>query len=167
MQVKRSQTLPPQKTVLFICTGNACRSQMAEALLRHTAGDKFEALSAGTRPAGFVHPLALKTLESMGVSTAGLESKHVEELTDRPINIAITVCDNAAAECPTTLAADLQAHWALPDPSFYQGTDEERLEFCSSVAERLLKKIKGLAKMQFEKQSREQLSLILKQLADI
>ncbi len=159
--------MPPRKTVLFICTGNACRSQMAEALLRHTAGEKFEALSAGTRPAGFVHPLALKTLESMGVSTAGLESKHVEELTDRPINIAITVCDNAAAECPPTLAADIQAHWALPDPSFYQGTEEERLEFCGSVAERILKKIRGLAKLRFEEHSKEQISLILKQLADI
>ena len=159
--------MPPRKTVLFICTGNACRSQMAEALLRHTAGEKFEALSAGTRPAGFVHPLALKTLESMGVPTDGLVSKHVEDLTDRPINIAITVCDNASAECPPSLAADIQAHWALPDPSFLAGTEEERLDFCGSVAERILKKIKGLSKLRFEEHSKEQLSLILKQLADI
>ena len=154
-------------TVLFVCTGNSCRSQMAEALLRHEAGDRFEALSAGTRPAGVVQPIALATLEEMGVSTEGLYSKHVDEVMDRPINIAITVCDNASAECPALLPADFKVHWGVPDPTFHPGTDEERMVFCREVAERLRRKITELTALRFDGQDRELLLKALSALARI
>ncbi len=140
---------------------------MAEALLRHEAGDRFEALSAGTRPAGVVQPIALATLEELGVSTAGLHSKHLDEVADRPINIAITVCDNASAECPTQLPAALKVHWGLPDPTFHPGTDEERLAFCHEVAERLRSKMVKLAALRFEGQDRKLLLEALTELASI
>lgn len=157
--------MPRPKTVLFICTGNACRSQMAEALLRDVAGDRFCVLSAGTRPAGFVHPLALQTLQAMGVSTEGLESKPVEQIADRPIDIAITVCDNASAECPTWLRSGVQAHWALPDPSFHPGTEAEREEFCRQVGQRILKKVQALAALPIERLAPEELRARLESLA--
>ncbi len=166
-QAKTEIALSHPTTVLFVCTGNSCRSQMAEALLRHVAGDRFEALSAGTRPAGVVQPLALETLQKMGVCTEGLRSKHIEEFADRPVNIAITVCDNASAECPTWLGADIRVHWGLPDPTFAQGTDEERLVFCTEVAERILKKVTRLAMIRFDRYSKAKLNEILNRLADL
>ena len=150
--------MPQQKrTVLFICTGNSCRSQMAEAILRHVAGDKFEALSGGTRPAGVVQPIAIRALERMGVPTDGLESKHLDQFADHPVNIAITVCDNASAECPAWLGADIKVHWALPDPTFHPGSEEERDAFCTEIAERIQDKVTRLADMRLEEYSRDEL----------
>ncbi len=146
-----------KRTVLFICTGNSCRSQMAEAILRHVAGDKFEALSGGTRPAGVVQTIALRTLERMGVSTDGLESKHLDRFADYPVNIAITVCDNASAECPSWLGADIKVHWGLPDPTFHPGSEDEGEDFCTEIAERIRAKVTRLANMRLEECSREEL----------
>ncbi len=133
--------------------------------MRHHANEKFEALSAGTRPAGLVQPIALQTLEDMGVSTEGLRSKHIEEFADRPVNIAVTVCDNASAECPPWLGADLQVHWGLPDPTFHEGTDEERLTVCKDVAQRLEAKVFRLAKLEFHGHRKADLKKILDQLS--
>ena len=146
-----------KRTVLFICTGNSCRSQMAEAILRHVAGDKFEAVSGGTRPAGVVQPIAIRTLEKMGVPTDGLESKHLDQFADYPVNIAITVCDNASAECPSWLGADIKVHWGLPDPTFHPGSEEEREAFCTEVAERIRAKVIRLANLRLDQYSREEL----------
>ncbi len=146
-----------KRTVLFICTGNSCRSQMAEAILRHVAGDKFEVLSGGTRPAGVVQPIAIRALEKMGVPADGLESKHLDRFADCPVNIAITVCDNASAECPSWLGADIKVHWGLPDPTFHPGSEEEREAFCTEIAERIRAKVTRLARMRIEECSREEL----------
>ncbi len=156
-----------KKTVLFVCTGNACRSQMAEALLRYVAPDSFVSLSAGTRPAGMVHPIAVQTLHNMGVSTDDLESKHWEEFLDRPIDICITVCDNASAECPTWPGQTVQGHWALPDPAFFAGTEEERLEFAQLVADRILAKVTKLSKLPLSTMSPSEISDRLELLAEI
>ncbi len=156
-----------KRTVLFICTGNSCRSQMAEAILRHVAGDKFEALSGGTRPAGVVQPIAIRALERMGVPTDGLESKHLDQFADHPVSIAITVCDNASAECPSWLAADIKVHWGLPDPTFHPGSEEERDAFCTEIAERILKKVTRLATIRFDQCSKAKLGEILNSLADL
>ena len=156
-----------KRTVLFICTGNSCRSQMAEAILRHVAGDKFEALSGGTRPAGVVQPIAIRALERMGVPTDGLESKHLDQFADYPVNIAITLCDNASAECPSCLGADIKVHWGLPDPTFYPGSEEERDAFCTEIAERILKKVTSLATIRFAQCTKAKLSEILNSLADL
>ncbi|MCH8878493.1 MAG: arsenate reductase ArsC [Planctomycetes bacterium] len=156
-----------KRTVLFICTGNSCRSQMAEAILRHVAGDKFEALSGGTHPAGVVQPIAIRALEKMGVPTDGLESKHLDQFADYPVNIAITVCDNASAECPSWLAADIKVHWGLPDPTFHAGDEDEREAFCTEIAERILKRVTRLVTIRFDQFSKAKLSEILNSLADL
>lgn len=131
--------------VLFLCTGNSCRSQMAEALLRHTGGDAFEALSAGSHPAGFVHPLAVEAMRRLEVPVDNLSSKSWDVFADRPVDVVITLCDNAAEErCPVFPGDPLRVHWSLPDPALYVGTDADRLEFALRVAERLAAKVRGL-----------------------
>jgi arsenate reductase len=131
--------------VLFLCTANSCRSQMAEALLRHLGGQRFEALSAGSHPSGFIHPLATDALMRLGVPVAGQTSKSWDDFVGQPIDAVITVCDAAAAQaCPVFPGNPMQVPWFLPDPVYYPGTDEERLAFTLSVAERLRTKIEGL-----------------------
>ena len=125
-------------TVLFLCTGNSARSQMAESLLRHTAGDRFEVHSAGTEPKG-VHPLTIRVLEEIGVNTAGLRSKSVSEYLGRSsINYLIVVCDNADRECPTVWPGmGARLFWPFPDPAATTGTDEEKLEQFRSVRDEI------------------------------
>jgi len=133
------------KKILFLCTGNSCRSQMAEALLRHICGDAFESLSAGSQPAGFIHPLAEAAMENLGISLAGQSSKSWDEFADVPIDVVITLCDSAAAEtCPNWIGSPLAVHWSMPDPAFHLGDEAERIEFASRVAKRLEAKIRGL-----------------------
>jgi len=115
--------------VLIVCTGNAARSQMAEALLARLGDDRFEVASAGSRPAGFVHPLALVALVERGLDVAGLRSKGVDELFagGARFDLVITVCDDAAVDCPTFPGAKHTVHWGLPDPSWAVGGEAERL----------------------------------------
>lgn len=133
--------------VLFVCTGNCCRSQMAEAIGRSVAGDQFEFLSCGSHPAGFVHPLSLMTLESMGIPTEDLESKSWDAFLDQDIAIAITVCDSAAQTCPVFPGGGIKVHWPLEDPSQYPGDEEEQLDFCKRIAARIKLKIERMGKV--------------------
>ncbi len=117
-----------KRTVLFICTHNSARSQMAESILRKLGGHDFEALSAGTHPT-HVHPLALKVLEEKGYPTDGLRSKVTEEFLDREISIVVTVCDNAKEACPFFPGAVRYLHRSFADPTSARTSDEEeRLE---------------------------------------
>lgn len=137
--------MPDKRKILFICTGNSCRSQMAEAVLRHLGGDRFDAHSAGTCPAGYVHPLALEAMRQMDIPTNDLVSKSWGDFTDTPFDAVITVCDAAAGEtCPTWSGNPITAHWALPDPAYHLGTEEQRIEFALRVSRRLHTKIQGL-----------------------
>lgn len=141
--------------VLFLCTGNSCRSQMAEALLRQIGGDGFEALSAGSHPAGFVHSLALEAMRRMDVPVANLVSKSWNEFADRSVDAVITLCDDAAEElCPAWPGDPLCVHWSLPDPAYFVGSEEDRIEFTLRVAERLAAKIRGLAAMDWSQPRR-------------
>lgn len=150
--------MPKPYTVLFLCTGNSCRSQMAEALLRHLGGEKFQALSAGSHPAGYVHELALETMRRMGVSTAGLYSKSWDEFVATPIDIVLTLCDHAAGQtCPAFPGPAVRAHWSLPDPAFAQGTEDQRMAFAMQVASRLRGWIEKLSRLPIEKLSPQQL----------
>ncbi len=134
--------------VLFLCTGNSCRSQMAEAILRHLGRGRFEASSAGSHPAGFVHLLAIDALKAMGIPLADQTSKSWDSFVGGPVDVVITVCDAAAAQaCPVFPGSPLSAHWSLPDPVYHPGTDDERLAFALSVAERLRTKIEGLVQL--------------------
>ena len=132
--------------VLFLCTGNSCRSQMAEAILRQLGGDRFEALSAGSHPAGFVHPLAIDAMSRLNIPLTNQTSKSWSEFTDMRLDVVVTLCDAAAAAeaCPVLSGSPMTAHWSLPDPVYHPGTDDERLEFTLLIAERLRTKIAGL-----------------------
>ena len=109
--------------VLFLCTGNSCRSILAEAVFNHLAPTGFQAFSAGSRPVGFVHPQALDLLARAGISTAGLSSKSWEALPQVP-NLIVTVCGNAAGEtCPVLLSSVPSVHWGVDDPAAVSGAE--------------------------------------------
>jgi arsenate reductase len=112
------------REVLFLCTGNSCRSQMAEAIVNARLGDAWHAVSAGTAPVGYVHPLAVRALAAIGIEHVG-RSKHVDEFRDVPFDLVVTVCDAAAEECPLWLGKDRRMHLNFPDPAKATGTEEE------------------------------------------
>lgn len=111
--------------VLILCTGNSCRSILGEATFNHLAPAGWHAISAGSKPAGYVHPRSLALLEREGISTAGYHSKSWDNLPVTP-DIVITVCGSAAGEtCPAYLGPVMRAHWGVEDPAHATGTDEE------------------------------------------
>src|SRR5437588_8944751 len=112
--------------VLFICTHNSARSQMAEGLLRHLGGERFEAFSAGTE-ATHVRPLAIKTMGELGIDISGQQSKTLDRYLNEPFDEVITVCDTAAEACPIFPGAAHRRHWSFPDPSKATGSEEEQL----------------------------------------
>ena len=122
--------------VLFLCTHNSARSQMAEGLLRHLAGDRFEAMSAGTE-ATHVRPLAIQAMEEIGVDISGQESKTLERYLQEPFDHVITVCDDANEACPFFPGATDRLHWSFEDPSKAEGSEEERLAVFRSVRDRI------------------------------
>lgn len=126
--------------VLILCTGNSCRSIMAEAIWRHLAGDKYEVQSAGTHPKG-VHPLTLRVLAERGVSVAGLRSKSVAELDTADVDLLITVCDSARDNCPYLPGNFQRLHWPFDDPPAFQGTEEEQLAVFRRVRDEIWHKI--------------------------
>ena len=116
----------PRKRVLFLCTGNSCRSQMAEGLLRHRAGGRMDAASAGTNPVG-LNPGAVTVMAELEIDISTQESKHVDSLVGEAFDYAITVCDNAREACPVFPGETKQLHWSFDDPAKAEGTEEERL----------------------------------------
>jgi arsenate reductase len=112
--------------ILYICTHNRCRSILSEAITRHLASDLIEARSAGSQPAGEVHPASLKALRAAGIDTSGLQSQSWNELESFAPDLVVTVCDSAAGEsCPLWFGKALKVHWGLEDPSKLTGTEEE------------------------------------------
>ena len=131
---------PTRKKVLFLCTGNSCRSQMAEAIVNARLGDAWQAFSAGTKPAGYVHPKALLVLDEIGIHHPG-RSKLVDEFRDMDLDLVVTVCDSAAEDCPLWLGKGKRVHLGFPDPAKTLGTEEEITQSFRSVRddmERLL-----------------------------
>ena len=112
-------------TVLILCTGNSCRSQMAEGILRSVAGDVLDAQSAGSEPAGYVHPLAICAMADIGIDISANTSKHMNELLSCEVETVITVCDNADQACPTFPGQSYRHHWPFPDPAKVKGTEVE------------------------------------------
>jgi arsenate reductase len=106
-----------KKRVLFLCTGNAARSQMAEAIARAFHGEVLEVVSAGSRPAGFVHPMAIRAMADIGVDIHDAESKSAERFLDDAFDAVVTVCDSAAQDCPSWPGATRLEHWSIEDPS--------------------------------------------------
>lgn len=131
--------------VLFLCTGNSARSIIAESLLRHWGGHRFEAHSAGSEPTGAVQPLALELLQRSGLPTDGLTSKSLDVYTRSgapPFDFVITVCDQAAEQCPVFPGQPVTAHWGLPDPARAAGDEEHRMQAYRSVLADFERRIK-------------------------
>ncbi len=116
-----------KKTVLILCTGNSARSQMAEGLLRHDAGDRFEVASAGTRPSQ-VRGEAIAVMREIGIDISGQRSKSVDEFAARDFDYVLTVCDNARESCPIYPGHGNRLHHAFEDPAAVEGAEEARLE---------------------------------------
>jgi len=112
--------------ILILCTGNSCRSVMAEGLLNHYGNGLVQAFSAGSFPVGRVHPQSLAILNRHGLPDSGYRSKSWDEFLDQKIDVVITVCDNAAGEtCPLFVGSPIKAHWGVPDPAHFEGTPAE------------------------------------------
>ena len=113
------------KRVLFLCTGNSCRSQMAEAIVNARMGETWQAVSAGTKPAGYVHPKALEALAEIGIRHRG-SSKRVDEFQGADFDLVVTVCDSAAEECPVWLGKGKKVHHSFPDPALTDDLNDFR-----------------------------------------
>ena len=115
-------------TVLILCTGNSCRSHMAEGILHSAAGDLVNVQSAGSKPAGFVHPLAIKVLAEIGIDICGHRSKHMNEFVSQPVHTVITVCGKADQVCPVFPGQVNRHHWPFDDPAHAPGNESEQME---------------------------------------
>jgi arsenate reductase len=134
----------PRLRVLFVCTGNSARSQMAEAILGRLGGPDFDVHSAGTHPGG-VNPLTIRVLSEIGVDWSGARSKSVSEYLDEPFDYVITVCDQAREACPIFPGQHESIHWGFDDPAAAQGTDDERLAVFRRVMGEISLRIKPFA----------------------
>jgi len=129
-----------KKRVLFLCTGNSCRSQMAEGFVNARMREIWEAYSAGTHPTGYVHPFALQVLDEIGIEHQG-RSKAIEEIQGIPFDIVITVCDSAAKECPVWLGSGARFHIGFPDPAKVTGSEVDIIAAFRGVRDDIMWKI--------------------------
>ena len=131
-----------RKRVLFLCTHNSARSQMAEGLLRAAGGDRFDVFSAGTE-ATHVRPLAIRAMDEIDIDISGQQSKTLERYLHEPFDAVITVCDDANEACPVFLGAKERLHWSFPDPSKAAGNEEEQLAVYRSVRDAISARIQS------------------------
>lgn len=134
-----------KKRVLILCTGNSARSQMAEGLLRHDAGDRFSVESAGTKPST-VRPEAIEVMKELGIDITSHRSKHVDEFADRSFDYVLTVCDNAKESCPVFFGKATRLHRSFNDPAAVEGSEEKRLGAFRKVRDELRAYLKGFPK---------------------
>lgn len=127
------------RKVLFLCTGNSCRSQMAEAIV-NARYPEWRAFSAGTRPKGYVHPMAIQVLSEIGIEHEGV-SKNVEEFRQEKFDLVVTVCDDANEECPVWLGQGKRVHQGFRDPAKVDGTDKVKLAVFRKVRDEMVEKI--------------------------
>jgi arsenate reductase (thioredoxin) len=136
--------LPVEKQrVLILCTGNSCRSQMAEGLINELAREKWRARSAGTAPSGTVHPLAIKVMKEIGIDIATARSKSVDEFRNQAFDLVITVCDDAAENCPVWVGTGRRVHIGFPDPARAQGTEAEQMVVFRNVRDAIREELVG------------------------
>ncbi|MCJ7625014.1 MAG: arsenate reductase ArsC [Anaerolineaceae bacterium] len=129
-----------KRKVLFLCTGNSCRSQMAEAIVNARMGHQWQAYSAGTKPSGYVHPKAIATLAEISIKHEG-RSKLADEYRDVDFDLVVTVCDSAAEECPVWLGKGVRIHHCFPDPAKASGADDEIMAFFRKVRDDIEREI--------------------------
>ena len=127
--------MPP--LILVLCTGNSCRSHLAEGFLRAAAGNHFEVASAGSKPAGYVHPLAIQVMQEVGIDISQHRSKHLGEFLDGNVETVITVCGNADQACPMFPGQANRYHWGFDDPAHATGSNEEKLAVFRGVRDEI------------------------------
>jgi arsenate reductase len=127
--------------VLFLCTGNSCRSQMAEGLVNHFLRDRWDARSAGTQPAGYVHPFAVQVMAELGIDISAYVPKSADEFRDVELDLVVTLCDEAAEECPLWLGRTRMRHLGFPDPARVAGDQEARLAAFRRVRDDVRQKV--------------------------
>jgi arsenate reductase (thioredoxin) len=123
--------------VLILCTGNSCRSHLAEGILRAAAGDLIEVASAGSKPAGYVHPKSIEVMKEIGIDISGHSSKHLDKFLNRNVDTVITVCGNADQACPMFPGQMNRYHWGFDDPAHATGSEEEILNEFRRVREQI------------------------------
>ena len=128
--------------VLILCTGNSCRSHMAEGILRNAASELIEVASAGSNPSGYVHPKAITVLDEIGIDISSHTSKHMNDFLDQDVHTVITVCGNADQECPTYPGQFHRHHWGFEDPAHAEGSEDEVME--------VFRKVRNEIKLVFE-----------------
>ena len=126
-----------RKKVLILCTGNSARSQMAEVLWNHLGSGEWQAFSAGSKPAGYVHPMALAALSDFGLNVPGLTSKHVDCYADQTFNLVVTVCDNAKESCPVLPGSRRVVHWPFEDPAAAEGGEAHKRRKFAEVRDQI------------------------------
>ncbi len=132
-------------TVLILCTGNSCRSHIAEGILREAGGDLLDVQSAGSRPAGYVHSKAIAVMREIGIDISGHRSKHLDEFLDQEIETVITVCGNADQACPTFPGQINRYHWGYDDPAKAQGSDDDQLAVFRRVRDEMRRHFESYA----------------------
>jgi arsenate reductase len=137
-----------KKRVLILCTGNSARSQMAEGLVNHLLGDRWEASSAGTAPTGTVHPLAVQAMADLGINISEQRSKSTDEFRGVDFDAVVTVCDHAAQNCPIWLGKGKKTHFGLPDPAAATGSEEEQLAAFRRVRDEIRAQVLGYLEKQ-------------------
>ena len=135
-----------KKKILFLCSGNAARSQMAEGLARADHGDVVDVVSAGSRPAGWVHPLAIRALAEVGIDASEQTSKPADQFINEPFDVVVTVCDSAAQDCPMWPGATRIEHWPIEDPSYGADDPATRPERFAETRDELRRRIDELVK---------------------
>ena len=131
--------------ILILCTGNSCRSHLAEGLLRRALGDDFAVASAGSNPAGYVHPLAIKAMAEIGIDIAAHHSKHLNEFLHQQVETVITVCGNADQACPMFPGQVNRHHWGFDDPAHAPGTEEEQMQVFRRVRDEIARVFQAYA----------------------
>jgi arsenate reductase len=141
--------------ILILCTGNSCRSHLAEGLLRAAAGDLLEVASAGSKPAGYVHPLSIEVMKEVGIDISSHHSKHMDEFLSRSVETVITVCGNADQACPMFPGQLNRHHWGFDDPAHATGTREEQLLVFRRVRDEIRRVFEAYAQGRRDQASRE------------
>jgi arsenate reductase len=130
-----------KRRVLFLCTGNSARSQMSEGMVNYYLGESWEAVSAGVKPSGYVHPLAVRALAELGIDITRHRSKSTDEFLDVDLDLVITVCDHAAKNCPAWLGQGRVMHVGFPDPAEATGSVDEQLQVFRQVRDDIRNKV--------------------------
>lgn len=129
--------------VLILCTGNSCRSQLAEALWESLGNGEWQSESAGSKPSGYVHPLAIKAMQELNVDISTNTSKSLDQFQNEPFDLVVTVCDNAQESCPVFPGAKQTLHWPFDDPADATGTEDEQMVFFRRVRDEIKHRIES------------------------